>query len=673
MGAQHGGSTRLRASLLLAGCVAAALQAIPAAAAGQAEFPAALKRLSLEELMSIDVTTASRAAESLFETPAAAYVITGDEIRRSGVRTIAEALRLAPGVEVARDNTYSWNISIRGFNGDLSNKLLVLMDGRSVYSPLFAGVFWDAQDYLLEDIDRIEVIAGPGGTMWGANAVNGVVNIITRSADAAGSSFVYGGGGSQERSAGGRLAGDLGGGWTGRAYSRYFDRDPSLPLDGSEGIDSWRGLQGGFRADRGDAAGRFTIQGDVYDGTQRALYNRDFTLGTLPGAPFVQETGIGGYNLLGRWTLQRREGSEISLQGYYDRTERDIPQTFTERRDTFDLDFQHVMGIGARHEFIWGLGARYSEDSIDNSAFASFLPPSRGDWTFSGFVQDRIDLWQRRLFLTAGAKVEHNHYSGEELQPNLRVTWLPSDRQTLWAAVSRAVRIPARLDADLQLTAPFTIPGLPVPLFVRVDGSREFDSEELWAYEAGWRTRIGERFTIDLAAFHNDYADLQTQEPGEPAFVPGPPAYLFFPNVLANGKDANSDGATLAANYQPLDSIRLQFSYSWFDLAIQPHPDSLDQGARAPEGNSPTHQAALRAYVDLPHGVSLYAGLRYVDELPSQGVDDYLALDMNVIWRVNDSVELSLAGRNLLDPGHREFGSPSEIERGAYGQMTWRF
>lgn len=644
-----------------------------ARAATQSDFPAALKRLSLEELTNIDVTTASRAGGSLFGTPSAAYVITRDEIRRSGVKTIAEALRLAPGVEVARDNTYSWNISIRGFNGDLSNKLLVLMDGRSVYSPLFAGVFWDVQDYLLEDIDRIEVIAGPGGTMWGANAVNGVINIITRTAGASDDGFVFAGFGNEENVAGARLAGDLGEGWQGRGYLKYFDRDPSQPLDGSPGIDTWRGYQGGFRADGGDETDQYTVQGDLYGGTQRAQYNRDFTLGTLPGAPFVQETELSGHNLLGRWTHRQRPGSELHVQAYYDRTERDIPQTFTERRDTFDLDFQHVLGIGDRHELVWGAGVRYTEDSLDNSLFAAFLPATRGDWTFSSFVQDKIDLHQQRLFLTAGTKIEHNDYTGVEVQPNIRLTALPSDRQTLWTSVSRAVRIPSRLDTDLQLTAPVSVPEIPVPLFIRVDGSEDFDSEEVWAYEAGWRARLSSAVTLDLAAFYNEYRDLLTQEPLEPTFVPGPPAYLFFPNVLENGKDARSNGATFAANYQPMDALRLQFSYTWFELDVLPHPDSNDQGARTAEGSSPRHQAALHAFVDLPRQVSVYTGLRFVDELPSQGVDEYFALDVNFIWRVNEAIELSLAGRNLLDPGHREFGSPNELERSAYGQMTWRF
>jgi iron complex outermembrane recepter protein len=653
----------------------AALASLPSHAQQTAGFAQPLKKLSLEELMNVNVSTASRVSQPLFDSPVAAYVVTRDEIRRAGVRSIPEALRLAPGVEVAREGTNSWNITIRGFNSDLSNKLLVLIDGRSVYSPLFAGVFWDAQDYLLEDIDRIEVIAGPGGTMWGANAVNGVINIITRRAGESTGGFVAGGGGNEQGFASARIAGRLPGDWQARGYLTYFDRDASRPSDGSRGIDDWDGFQAGFRTDHEAGADAFTVQGDAYGGNERALYNRDFTLGTLPGEPRVQRTEIDGQNVLGRWTRRARPGSEMSLQVYVDRTRREIPETFTERRGTLDLDFQHLLPLGSRNKLIWGGGLRYTEDSIRNSQFASFLPPSRSDYTFSAFLQDEFALVPQRAFLTAGTKVEHNDYSGFEVQPNLRLAGLVSERQTLWASVSRAVRIPSRLDADLQLTAPVSVPGLPVPLYVRVDGSEDFDSEEVWAYEAGWRMRLAGSLTLDLAAFHNEYEDLQTQEPLPLFVVPGPPTYLMFPNVLRNGKDARSDGATLAATWQPAESWRLQFSYTYVELEMQPHPDSNDQGARTVEGNSPKHQAALHAYVDLARDVSLYGGLRYVDELPSQGVPDYLSLDASVIWSVDERLELSLTGRDLLDPLHPEFGvgAPNQIERNWYARLAWRF
>jgi iron complex outermembrane receptor protein len=652
-------------------CVLAA--SVPVLAQAVAKPADALKQLSLEELMNVRVTSASRMSEPLFEAPVAAYVITRDEILRSGVRSLPEALRLAPGVEVAREGTHGWSITIRGFNSDLSNKLLVLIDGRSVYSPLFAGVFWDAQDYLLDDVDRIEVIAGPGGTLWGANAVNGVVNVITRAASASADRFVGGGGGNEQRFAGARFAGSPAQGWDGRGYLKYFERDPSQPTDGSPGYDDWDGYQGGFRTDRESGTDTFTIQGDAYGGRIGSFYNRDFTLGTLPGEPVRQRTDTDGQNLLSRWTRRGDGDSEMSLQAYLDRTHREIPQTYTERRVTADVDFQHYFPVGARHTVIWGAGLRYSEDSIDNSAFAAFTPRSRGDWTASAFVQDKMGLGER-AYLTAGTKLEHNDYTGFEVQPNLRLALPLSDRQTAWAAVSRAVRIPSRLDTDLSLTAPFSVPGLPLPLFVLVNGTGDFDSEEVWSYEAGWRTRFGSGMSLDVAVFHNDYRDLMAQSSGTPFVVPGPPAYLVIPATIVNGKNADSHGGTLAATWQPADAWRLRFDYTYTDLDVRLHQGIEDPGARDVEGNTPRHQAALHAFIDLSRGLRLYGGLRYVDELPSQAVPEYVSFDTSLQWRPNEHLELSLTGYDLLDPLHPEFGGGAiQIERRWYAGLTWRY
>jgi iron complex outermembrane receptor protein len=632
-----------------------------------------LKQLSLEELMNVRVTTASRTSEPLFAAPVAAYVITRDEILRSGVRSLPEALRLAPGVEVAREGTHGWSITIRGFNSDLSNKLLVLIDGRSVYSPLFAGVFWDAQNYLLEDVDRIEVVAGPGGTLWGANAVNGVINVITRPASASSDRFVRGGGGNEQLFADARFAGSPAQDWDGRAYLQYFERDPSRPSDGTPGYDDWDGYQAGFRTDRESGPDSYTIQGDAYGGRIGAFYNRDFTLGTLPGEPVQQRTDTDGQNLLGRWTRRGDRDSEMSLQAYLDRTNREIPQTYSEQRVTADLDFQHYFPAGSRHTLVWGAGLRYSEDSLDNSSFAAFTPRSRGDWTASAFIQDKIRLGER-AYLTAGTKLEHNDYTGFEVQPNLRLALPLSERQTAWAAVSRAVRIPSRLDTDLSLTAPFSVPGLPLPLFVRVDGTDDFDSEEVWAYEAGWRMRFESRMSLDLAVFHNDYRDLMSQSSGAPFVVPGPPTYLVIPVTIVNGKDADSHGGTVVATWQPGDAWRLQFDYTYTDLDVRPQPGIDDPGARVVEGNTPRHQAALRAFIDVGPSLRLYGGLRYVDELPSQGVPEHVSFDTSLQWQPNEHLKVTLAGYDLLDPLHPEFdGGAILIERRWYAGLTWHY
>jgi iron complex outermembrane recepter protein len=657
--------------------VAAVLASPGALAAVPSEFPASLKQLSLEELLEVEISTASRYAIPRSQIPAPAYVITQDEIRRSGARTIPEALRLAPGVEVAQEGSYSWNVSMRGFNGDLSNKLLVLIDGRSVYSPLFAGVFWDVQDYLLEDVERIEVVGGPGGTLWGSNAVNGVINIITRSPQEMPGAMVYGGSGNEEPVlAGARIAGELGGGWHGRGYLKYFERDPARLVSGQPGVDQWDMARGGFRFDRDDGVDAWTIQGDLYGGSETSVFDRDFTLGMLPTGPVVADIDLGGANLLGRWSRKSDSGSELQLQFYFDRTQRDIPQTYDEDRNTWDLDFQHRLPIGERQDFMWGAGLRLSEDSIGNSAFAAFVPPDRSDWTFSAFAQDRIDLWQDRLLLTVGSKFEHNDYTGWEVQPTVSLTALVSEVHTLWATASRAVRIPARLDHDLLLTVPIALPGVPVPLVVQVAGSDDFDSERLLAYEAGWRAELPANLTLDLSAYLHEYEDLQTQDSlSAPFVVPGPPTYLLLPAALQNGKDAEGHGATLAATWQPSDTFRLQLNYTYFDLEVTLLPVSANPEAFGVEGDSPEHQAGLFGYLDLARDVSLFAGLRYVDELPSQGVPDYVAFDANVIWRASEHLELSLSGRNLFDPGHLEFGSdmPREIERTWYARASWRY
>jgi iron complex outermembrane receptor protein len=653
---------------------AAALASPDALAITADGFRDELKQLSLEELMNVEVSTASRIPERQFESASAVHILTRDEIRRAGVRSIPEALRLVPGVEVARESSSSWNITMRGFNGELSNKLLVLIDGRSVYTPLFAGVFWDVQDTFIGDIDRIEVVGGPGGSLWGANAVNGVINIITRSAKDTHGGLIGVGGGDEERLFGGlRFGGELGNDWHGRGYLKFFERDGSQPIAGGSGIDDWEMFQGGFRFDREAGTDSYTVQGDAYQGEQRSRFARDFTLGTLPTGSFVGDIELKGGNVLGRWSRQSTPDTGHSLQFYFDRTEREIPGTFAEDRDTVDIDFHHYFPVGERHDLHWGAGLRYTSDSIGNTIFATFIPASRSDWTISAFLQDKIDLWQERVHLTVGSKVEHNDYTGVEVQPGVSLTALVSEKQMFWGSISRAVRIPSRLDSDLQFTIPLAIPGIPIPIYARVNGSENFDSEEVVAYEAGWRAELSPTVALDIAIYHNEYEDLLTQEPLTPILVTDPLPYILLPNILTNGKDASADGATLAATWQPSDRWRLQFHYSYVDLDVKPHPDTLDPTTRNVEGSSPEHEFALHTYIDLPYDLSFYGGLRYVDDLPALGVADYVAMDANLVWRVSETVELALSGRNLLDPEHSEFSGGNEIERSWYARISWRY
>jgi iron complex outermembrane receptor protein len=513
-----------------------------------------LKQLSLEELMGVEVTSVSKKEEKLFDAAAAIYVITQEDIRRSGATSIPEALRNVPGLEVVRLNANTWQISARGFV-TTANKILVLIDGRSVYTPLFAGVFWDVQDTLLEDLDRIEVIRGPGGTLWGANAVNGVINIITKSAKETHGWLLTGGGGTEERAFGGaRYGGKLGENARYRFYAKYFNRDDMVFPDGRDAADQWQMGQGGFRVDW-DASEKnlLTLQGDLYVGEVGGQ------VVASPTPPFLSMTdaSVGGGNLLGRWTHHVSDISNVQLQVYYDRTERRIPGFFSEDRDTFDVDVQHRFPWGRRHDIIWGIGYRYTQDKVDSSFSVSVDPAQRATDLLSLFMQDDITLLPNRLRLTLGSKFEHNDFSGFEIQPNVRLAWTPSARQTVWAAVSRAVRTPTRLELDIHLSA-VQIPSMP-PIVLRVFGNPDFVSEELLAYELGYRVQPYPRLSLDIAAFYNVYDNLLSLEgPGPPQLSP---PVVVIPFTQANKLQGETHGVEVLANYHLADWWRWQVGY----------------------------------------------------------------------------------------------------------------
>ena len=661
-GRRSAGGTALWLVLVAAAC-----------APGVHAEPSDLFELSIEELGELRVTSASRRSEPVRTATSAIFVITAEDIRRSGLTTVPEVLRLAPGVEVARNGAHSWTISIRGFNSDLSNKLLVLIDGRSVYSPLFAGVFWDAEDTLLQDIERIEVISGPGGTLWGANAVNGVINIITRSAWDTQGSLVDIRAGNEER-----LSADLRHGFkpaeniAARAYLKFTDRDASELRAGDDGFDEWRRVQGGFRLDWDRARDeRITLQGDVYSAELSDLLRGDFTLGTLPGPDAPGDVDISGFNLLARREWQPANGSTIRLQAYFDHTSREIPGSFNEARDTLDIDFQQQLAAGTRHTIVWGAGFRSTADDLDNTLFATFVPEERTDQTFSLFVENQIALTPDSVFLTLGAKLEHNDYTDFEFQPNVRLSWLVSERQTVWAAVSRAVRIPARLNADLQLMAPVDIPGLGVPLYVNVTGNDDFESEELIATELGYRVGLADKLSLDFAFFYNDYDKLLTQEPAGVSVIGDPPEYLVFAATQQNGMKGESYGGTVVANWQPADYWRVQFQYALLEVNLEPEPGSQDTGVPNVAGNSPENQAAIHSFLELPHNLDFYTGIRYVDRLT--GVPDYTLVDISLGWRPIERLRTSLTVHSLNDDSHLEFAGGNLIERSAYARATWTF
>jgi iron complex outermembrane receptor protein len=627
------------------------LPAAPAAVTAREPRPPAandLKKLSIEELMEIDVTSVSKRSERLSQAAAAIIVVTQEEIRRSGATSLPEALRLVNSLHVARQTQGDWAVSARGFNQTTADKMLVLIDGRSVYTPLFSGVFWDVQDTLLEDVERIEVIRGPGATLWGANAVNGVINIITKKAADTQGGLVTAGVGDEERGFGGvRYGGSLGEQGSYRVYGKYFDRDALVLAGGSDARDDMRMGQGGFRADwKTSEADGFTVQGDAYGGT----------IGETTRA----DTDVDGGNLLGRWTRTTSERSGLDLQVYWDRTHRRIPDLFEEHLDILDLDFQHRLPLAKRQDLVWGFGYRWHQDEVGNSQLIGFFPPRRSFGLASIFAQDEISLLGDRLDVTVGTKVEHNESTGFEVQPSLRAAWKPNDRRTVWGAVSRAVRTPTRIDEDVIAFGPG---GLHL-----LEGSRDFESEDLLAYELGYRIQPNPELLFDLAAFYDVYDDLRSQEP---------PPDTPFPIVLRNKLNAETWGAELRMNAQPRPGLRFQAAYARLEKHLHLDAGSRDPSGGLAEGNDPEDRVSLRSSFDLPEKVELDAWMRYVGALPQPRVDAYTELDLRLGWHASEALELSLVGANLLHSHHEEFGPAGPfreaVERSVYGKVTWRF
>ena len=637
--------------------------------------PENLKQVSLEELGQIEVTTASKVPVKATRTPAAIYVITQEDIRRSGATSIPEALRMAPGVEVARVDSNTWSLGVRGFESTLSRSVLVLIDGRSVYTPLFAGVYWQVQDTLLEDIDRIEVIRGPGGTIWGANAVNAVINIITKRAQETHGTLASTGGGNVDQGFFNfRYGAGNSKGFNYRIYGKGFTRGPEFHPDHQQ-FDDWRIGQTGFRADW-DAHNRdrLTLQGDVYYGdagqrVQIASYSPPYTTGVQ------QNAELSGGNLLGRWERDLGSGSNVQLQTYYDRTNRK-QANFAESRDTFDIDFIHHLILPGRQDFLWGLGARLSSGNASQVVpTVVFTPNHYTDKLYNAFVQDEIPIVGDQLSLTIGSKFLHNGYSGFEIEPTARLLWTPSSRQTVWGAVTRAVRTPSRVEEDLQLT------GLaaPTPLtFFRIIGDRTFSSESLIGYEAGYRSLVGPKFHVDIAAFYNNYDHLLSVEPGAPFSESSPPPpHAVIPFFFRNGLLGHTGGFEIAPDWTPTRIWRLRGSYSYLHIDLGKKAGSLDtSNANSTQGSSPHHQVAIQSSLDLPKKLEFDQTFRYVSSLPAQLVGAYTTADVRFSWHATRSLDVSVVGENLFQPHHAEFGGDPGplvgIKRSAYIKLTWQ-
>ncbi|MCQ1550162.1 MAG: TonB-dependent receptor [Candidatus Accumulibacter phosphatis] len=649
--------------------------------------------MSLEDLLNVEITSAARKSQRLNDVAAAVYVITREDIERSGATSIPEALRLAPGVNVARLANNRWAVSVRGFNSRFSNKLLVLMDGRSMYSQLFSGVLWEVEDTLLEDIERIEVIRGPGAAMWGANAVNGVINIITRRArDTQGSLLVAGAGSEESAFASFRHGMVVGDGHL-RVWGKGFARDESVTPQGHTANDSWRAGRAGFRGDWTMGGGhRLMLSGQAYYGTTDDTWlvpDIRSQLGVTPTD--VRQRTQGGF-LLARdeWTLAG--GSEAALQAYVASGELEIPGAVRERRTTVDLDFQHRIILGKWHDLIWGLGYRYSQDDVGSAGMIHIQPQKRDFSLASAFIQDEITLLPDTLRLLLGLRLEENSFSGFAPQPNARMIWTPSTNQSLWASASRAVRTPSRSELDGQvdgLSVPARSSSNPTPFAIlvrNVPNERDLSNETLTAYELGYRHQFSSALSADLALFYNLYDDLRARMTGSPQLVLAPPQpYVLFPVIPDDSAKARTHGVEIAVDWYPLPWWRLQPIYSYLKLrASSKTGDPASLGAvELLNTGDPQHQWALRSSMSLSERQQFDLWLRRVGKLGTAGselyVPAYTTLDLRYAWRPTRDFELSLVGQNLLDGQHPESVSsllPSrnlEIQRGYYVKAKWQF
>ncbi|MBN2292260.1 MAG: TonB-dependent receptor [Pirellulales bacterium] len=621
----------------------------------------------------VEVTSVTKQKSTVGRSPAAIFVITPEMIRRSGYTTVPDLLRMVPGMDVARINSSTWAVSCRGFNAQFANKLLVLIDGRSVYNQLFGSVYWDVQDMLLEDIERIEVIRGPGGTLWGDNAVNGVVNIITKKAQDTQGTLVTAGGGNLDKVIDGiRVGGNNGNGMYWRIYGKHFERGNEYDANGAH--DAWRMGRGGFRLDwdldKCDTD-KLTVLGNYYGGNegQNLLVPQPFP----PYRQHVVDTaGVSGANILTRWDHRIDKESDWKLQLYFDRTFRDeyIAQ---QQNNTLDVEFQHRFPLGPRQNFIWGLDYRQVHDYITTDTFFVQVDPTeRTTNLFSGFLQDEITLIEDRLVFTIGTKLEHNSYSGFECQPSARLLWSPDERQAVWAAISRAVRTPTRQEENAT-TNIGPLPMFPLPTFGRFMGNPDLQSEALMAYEVGYRAQPTEHFSWDVTGFINMYENFIWIVSGMP-FPEN--TYRVMPFLPDNKWRAQTYGFEISGQWSISERWRVSAWYSLLELYVQDTFGSPTPYLR--EKYSPCNQTTLKSSWDLGSDVDFDMQLRYVDSLPGLSVPSYITMDMRLGWRPNKNFELALVGQNLLDNHHFEWGNegsvylPDEVRRTVFAQLTWR-
>ena len=642
-----------------------------------------LSQLSLEELLNVEVTSVSKKAEPLSEAPAAIYVLTADDIRRSGYNNIPDLLRTVPGMQVAHLDLNTWAVTSRGFNGQFASKLLVMIDGRSVYSPLYSGVFWDLQDLVLGDVERIEVIRGPGATLWGANAVNGVINIITKSAQETRGAYVTGqtGTGSQYGTVA-RFGGRLPAGSSYRVWMRRASQSQGADktIIGLE--DRWETTRGGFRVD-GNVGGNnsYSFQGNAYAG--KAGYAYPLPLIVPPYASSVIGSGDNrGANSTFNYRHRFSSISELGFNAYIDYA--DVDALFVrEKRTTIDFDLQHSWHPLARHDVMWGLGYRSSADHIYATQIAIADPDTRTLSLFSAFAQDEIAL-HPRFSVTLGSKVERNDYTKLEIQPNVRAAWRLSPTSTLWGAVSYASRTPSRGERDAYLTM-YTIPPnspqnpMPYPIIATMNPTKDFHSEHLRAQELGLRVQPTPKLALSIDLFYNSYTNLRSTNIGTPSLQMGSVPYLALPITIGNGFDGRSYGGEVLVEWRPLSWWRCESMYTNFWLEDKQNGSGQLTQMAVSEYQFPRHQFAVKSYVNITPRLEFDTIFRYVDKLTDSDIGAYADVDLHAAWKVNGHFEFFAAGQNLVGNQRYEFPTQlsmqtlrSKSQRTGYGGVTFR-
>lgn len=631
--------------------------------------------LDLTQLMNVTVTSVSKREQRLSEAAAAVYVISQEDIHRSGVTTIADALAMAPGLEVTKISASKWSVSSRGFPGLMSFKLLVLIDGRSIYSPLYSGVFWDQNNVMLEDIDRIEVIRGPGGTLWGANAVNGVINIITKGAENTQGGLVRFGLGNQEPfSAAGRYGGKISETTFARFYAMYEQHGSNrLASNGEDADDDWQPMQTGFRLDGKPGTGKeWTLQGDLYRNTGDQIISPYWVSSSIFPETRYDKIDTSGGNLLGRWQQTLSADSSITLQAYIDNSERD-ELLYDWQHQTLDFDLQYQTALGTRQQLT--LGAGYRNVHIEVQSNDQIRLPDRTDDLYSTFIQDEINLVEETLWLTLGSKYEYNNYTGDEWQPSARLLWKAADNHSFWTSVARAVVTPTMAEQSARIVVGKD-PRFPFPSEVTFTGQSSNGSEELWAYELGYRWQANQRLSLDLALFYNDYDNLFTVDQSTY------PEMTFVNGVAGTGR-----GFEVASNWKAAAWLDFNLSYSYLDMRFKPKSGySMEVLSSRYNDGSPQQQVSLRSSISLGKEWRLNLWGRYTDRITALDIsqwsevviDGYFSVDANLIWTPNEHLEIMISGQNLTDSGQLQYISeystpPTEIESGVFGKMTWHF